>query len=450
MALLNAANAFSLQQQFNGGLAGTTGTLSGSLSAANFLQGSNQVCDASNNCGYATSGQFAGAFIQNGNSFGSTAILGTNDANNLQLETGGTTKLTIQNSTGNVGIGTTAPGAKLDVAGTTGLTFAVGSTGLVSVGTRGTSGGSLFVNTPSLNSSFGSGLGIDGSYTNPGGIGTSVVNDKALGVSSGGGYGSDLAFSTTNNTTLSEVMRLTKSGNVGIGTTAPTAKLEVSDIGNKTNGILSLQSTSPGNDGAFVKFGAFNYFNQNSSGTGYWNWGAAFNGETNLWERRYTSANAYLGNINIGTTSGDVRIGSSTSNLTTDTNPTLTTSLIVKGDTGNVGIGITLPTEKLHVVGKAIITGSLTVGADATFNGSTITFSNNVRGKNIVVPASAATLAVTFGTAQPDASYAVFCTPRDWVSSCSISNQTAAGFTLNFGIAAPGDGSGKVNWFVVR
>jgi len=57
----------------------------------------------------------AGAFIQNGNSFGATAVLGTNDANDLQLETGGTTKLTIQNSTGNVGIGTTGPSALLHI-----------------------------------------------------------------------------------------------------------------------------------------------------------------------------------------------------------------------------------------------------------------------------------------------------------------------------------------------
>ena len=44
------------------------------------------------------------AFFQNGNSFGTTALLGTNDANSLAFETNGSTRMTI-NSGGQVGIG---------------------------------------------------------------------------------------------------------------------------------------------------------------------------------------------------------------------------------------------------------------------------------------------------------------------------------------------------------
>jgi len=50
----------------------------------------------------------ANAFIQNGNSFGAAATLGTNDAQNLQLETNGSTRLFISGS-GAIGIGTTSP-----------------------------------------------------------------------------------------------------------------------------------------------------------------------------------------------------------------------------------------------------------------------------------------------------------------------------------------------------
>ena len=54
------------------------------------------------------------AFIQNGNSFGTTALLGTNDNQSLALETSGSTRMFISSS-GNVGIGTTSPSEMLEV-----------------------------------------------------------------------------------------------------------------------------------------------------------------------------------------------------------------------------------------------------------------------------------------------------------------------------------------------
>lgn len=50
-------------------------------------QAGNLICDISNNCGYAGG---ANSFIQNGNSFGSDATLGTNDNTNLVFETNNT------------------------------------------------------------------------------------------------------------------------------------------------------------------------------------------------------------------------------------------------------------------------------------------------------------------------------------------------------------------------
>jgi parallel beta-helix repeat protein len=55
--------------------------------------GSNQL--ASCNSTFATT---ANAFLQGGNSFTATAVLGTNDANNLELETAGITRLTLDQS----------------------------------------------------------------------------------------------------------------------------------------------------------------------------------------------------------------------------------------------------------------------------------------------------------------------------------------------------------------
>jgi hypothetical protein len=56
------------------------------------------------------------AFVQDGNSFGATAVLGTNDNNSLGLETNGSTRLFISSS-GNVGIGTSNTSYTLQVAG---------------------------------------------------------------------------------------------------------------------------------------------------------------------------------------------------------------------------------------------------------------------------------------------------------------------------------------------
>lgn len=86
------------------GSAGTTGQLLVSQGAGNPLWQ-----DAST----ALSGDF---FIDGGNSFGAAAVLGTNDNFDLNFETNGTTAMTIDTS-GNVGIGTTAPSYKLRVAG---------------------------------------------------------------------------------------------------------------------------------------------------------------------------------------------------------------------------------------------------------------------------------------------------------------------------------------------
>jgi hypothetical protein len=56
------------------------------------------------------------SFVQNGNSFGGTATLGTNDANALSFETNNATRMIIT-SAGNVGIGTTTPSATLSLVG---------------------------------------------------------------------------------------------------------------------------------------------------------------------------------------------------------------------------------------------------------------------------------------------------------------------------------------------
>ena len=91
--------------QVAGNVSGSSFTSSIS-NAVGFLGTSSWAINASTASYVSPSGN---AFVQGGNSFGTTALLGTNDAQPLALETNGTTRLSI-NSNGNVAINTSTSG----------------------------------------------------------------------------------------------------------------------------------------------------------------------------------------------------------------------------------------------------------------------------------------------------------------------------------------------------
>ena len=142
---------------------------------------------------------------------------------------GATEAMTILNNA-NVGVGINSPTSKFQVFDSTAFAYSAAPNVSAKIGASGT-GGSFLVNTPSANSTFESGLAIDGTYTS----GKTVVNLNAFGVFSGGPYSADLAFKTSTTTTLSEKMRLTNTGNLLIGTTT-----------DATSSILNLTSTTKG------------------------------------------------------------------------------------------------------------------------------------------------------------------------------------------------------------
>lgn len=233
---------------------------------------------------------------------------------NLGKRQGGvfTSQMTLQDN-GNVGIGTTSPLGTLDVAGTTGFTWAAGgnSTALAVIGTQGTTGGSLFVNTPSLNSSFASGLVIDGSYSSP----LSTINIKAVGVNSGGGYGSIISFQTASESILSERMRINNSGNVGIATTSPWERLSL-----------------PFNAGLAFGSSAYSYKIQRASAG------------------------------SLVTTFSDTYVDDTTRVDFTMKNGAVT-ALSLLGS-GRVGVGTTAPTTALHVIGAILASDNVTAFSD--------------------------------------------------------------------------------------
>jgi len=97
--------------------------ISGSNAALNSLTVTNGITGSLfGTASFATTSSFLGsttnAFIQNGNSFGTTALLGTNDNQSLALETSGSTRMFISSS-GNIGINTTASTVALQIGDTT-------------------------------------------------------------------------------------------------------------------------------------------------------------------------------------------------------------------------------------------------------------------------------------------------------------------------------------------
>jgi len=120
---------------------------------------------------------------------------------------------------GNVGIGTSSPVYQTQIYGSGQQTAALTDAG--------NKGGSLLLNTPTVNAGDGGALliGAGGSGAKP------FAALKGLLTDGGGNTTGALAFSTRNatgDTALTERMRIDASGNVGIGTSSPTARLDVS------------------------------------------------------------------------------------------------------------------------------------------------------------------------------------------------------------------------------
>jgi hypothetical protein len=151
------------------------------------------------------------AFVQGGNSFGTTALLGTNDNNNLAFETSGSIRMFISSS-GNVGIGTTA--SKFDLT--------VRDGGRI---------GSDYI----LNSyiEFGNAIGLVANYNTYTLKNLAVgVGDMAarLGVRGSGATASTTALRVENSSATPSLVVLDNSF-VGIGTATPSASLHVRGSG---------------------------------------------------------------------------------------------------------------------------------------------------------------------------------------------------------------------------
>jgi hypothetical protein len=221
-------------------------------------------------------------------------------------------------ASGNLGIGTTSPDTKLHISANAGAVIRLENP--QSTSTTGVSVGKIEWETRDASA--------------PGVIAYIDVVD-----SNNFGTAFDMAFATGTSGTATERMRIGSTGNVGIGTTAPSAKLEI--LKSSTDTVFTDQNYPADSSGITIL---------NPSVT----------------DSNFTALTFLLSNT-AGVSQSASIIAQSTSSgfaanliFTQRTSSNVNTERMRIDSTGNVGIGTSSPSEKLTVSGNTSLSGNLT------------------------------------------------------------------------------------------
>jgi hypothetical protein len=301
-------------------LAGGNFSILSSISAVNTAVGgdltmtTNLVVTAAGNVGIGTTSPAAALHVQSASTklflsntdfvsgtTGSGLILTTGASSGQTysqiwaFQTGNTAYANLVVPGGNVGIGTTAPGYKLEVNG--------GPINIING-----------YSEPSSETGYRLKFADNGGITNDSGIGLSgSLGDESLWINKGSANG-NIRFMFG---TLGEKVTFTSAGNVGIGTTAPSGKLQVG-----TYGTVGAPTYSTANGDGLI----FDFFN---SGAPYTRFGRIVSSAGDASEARLSF-------------------------FTKDSSANPTEKVTILGN-GNVGIGTDSPVQKLQVSGSVAL-----------------------------------------------------------------------------------------------
>jgi hypothetical protein len=251
-----------------------------------------------------------------------TAVFATSGSEKMRITSGG-----------NVGIGTTNPYSPLQVGsytGTGGFTY-----GIVAsfVGAFNSVRPTLFIGSTDTTSTQNKGGSLDfGGGSEAGSTPYTFARIKGFKENPGADYSGYLSFSTTpsGSDANTERMRITSTGNVGIGTTSPSDKLTINSGGSGTG--LKIEG-----------YQAENFINLNN---------VLSTGNRTFRLIAGITSVGYDGFSIFDTVANDTRF--------------------VINNSGNVGIGTNAPNTKLEVIGSTKISQSLTIGTGGNYEAGSI------------------------------------------------------------------------------
>ena len=347
--------------------------LSGNLTAASFIKSggtSSQFLKADgsvDSTAYVSTTSVASLYVPYSGATGAVDLNNKALSNLSTLSVGSATAPTggVAYFNGNVGIGTTGPLAALDV---------------LSANVNTSSNGNVLIRSnDSASIDKGGQLSLGGYYTGTSGVTTfgTIAGRKENNTSAN--YNGYLSFGTASVITgsVAEKMRITSTGNVGIGTTSPISTLSVRGTAG-TNPFTIASSTNSNlfeinQAGAILvgnTAGSAGQILQTNGTTGVPTWVTASAGETN--HLLLGSGFLYTATSTDGIKAAYFTATSTTATSTFAGGLTVGTSKFVVQQGGNVGIGTVSPTHKLDIVAGTLDSTQNALSLTGTLNSTDV------------------------------------------------------------------------------